>query len=227
MFVAGVDGCRAGWVWFRVEVPSMDCRVEVVDLETILINRPSELLYLGIDIPIGLLDRSRRCDVAARALLSTPRASSVFSPPCRDAVRAPDYQSACDENCIRTGKKISRQAWGIARKIREVDDAITIAGQTWAFEVHPEVSLWAMNNRSPMRHGKKSREGRLERSEVLRTTFQNIDALIELRPKGVGVDDLLDSAAAAWTAIRLWRGTAQSVSEVESDERNLRASIHY
>ena len=54
MFVAGVDGCRPGWVCFKVEVVSLAASVDVVELPSLLRGRPSDLAYLGIDIPIGL-----------------------------------------------------------------------------------------------------------------------------------------------------------------------------
>ena len=53
MFVAGVDGCRAGWVAFEVEVPSITTSVEVVNLPTWLRERPPDLACVGIDIPYG------------------------------------------------------------------------------------------------------------------------------------------------------------------------------
>jgi len=87
MFVAGVDGCRAGWVRFAVEVPSLATSVDVVDLAELLRNRPSDLACIGIDIPIGLIDGSRACDKAARKLLGQPRGSSVFAAPCRRLCR--------------------------------------------------------------------------------------------------------------------------------------------
>jgi predicted RNase H-like nuclease len=69
MYVAGVDGCRAGWVAFKIELPSRKTSVDVVDLPGLMKNRPPDLAYLGIDIPIGLLDSSRACDIAAQKLL--------------------------------------------------------------------------------------------------------------------------------------------------------------
>ncbi len=69
LFVAGVDGCRAGWVWFKVDVTSLATSVEVVDLLKLLTGRPSDLACLGIDIPIGLLDGSRACNKVARRML--------------------------------------------------------------------------------------------------------------------------------------------------------------
>ena len=44
---------------------------------------------------------------------------------------------------------------------------------------------------------------------------------------GVGKDDLLDAAAAAWTALRRHRGEAICVSTSERDEKGLAATIYY
>ena len=43
MFVDGVDGCQAGWVWFKVEVSSLATLVEVFDSPQLPKNRPSLL----------------------------------------------------------------------------------------------------------------------------------------------------------------------------------------
>lgn len=68
MIVAGVDGCPAGWVAFKVQLPSLVTSIEVVDLLSWLKERPPDIARLGIDIPIGLFDRPRACDIAARKL---------------------------------------------------------------------------------------------------------------------------------------------------------------
>jgi predicted RNase H-like nuclease len=78
-----------------------------------------------------------------------------------------------------------------------------------------------------MQCGKKSKSGRLERLTILREVFLGIDVHVEQRPVGVGVDDLLDAAAAAWTAIRRWQGVAVRMHEAERDERGLLTTIHY
>jgi predicted RNase H-like nuclease len=80
MFVAGVDGCRAGWIAFKVELPSLATSLDVIDLPALLRKRPPEFAYLGIAIPIGLLDGSRACDKAARKLLGI-HAVPASSPP--------------------------------------------------------------------------------------------------------------------------------------------------
>jgi len=49
------------------------------------------------------------------------RKSSIFPVPCREAVYAETYEKACEVNKLLTGKLISKQAWNIVPKIRDVD----------------------------------------------------------------------------------------------------------
>src|SRR5215469_7043187 len=166
MFVAGVDGCRAGWVAFKVEVPSLATSVDVVDLSKLLSSRPTNLVCLAIDIPIGLLDCSRACDKAARKLLGQPRGTSVFAAPCRAALSEITHAAASQMNREKTGRGLSQQAFGIIPKIKQVDDAIRAECQRGVIEVHPEVCFWALNQYRPMTHNKKTKEGAAERIAV-------------------------------------------------------------
>lgn len=225
MFVAGVDGYRGGWVCVKIEVPSFTTSIGLIDLPATLKNKPSDLAYLGIDIPIGLLDGSRACDKAARALLGQPRGTSVFASPCRAALAAEGHAEASTINRERTGRGLSRQAWGISRKIKQVDDAITSDCQRWAFEVHPEVCFWALAGQRPMVHNKKTDAGVRERLDLLRTVFPDIQRHLLNRPSGVHKDDFVDAAVAAWTALKLQRGTASHVCTPERDDKGLELSI--
>jgi len=227
MFVAGVDGCRAGWVAFKVELSAHATSVEIVDLSILLQERPRDLACVAIDIPIGLLDDPRACDTAARKLLGQPRGSSVFPAPCRAALGAQNYAEASSTNRQKAAKGLTRQAWGIAPKIKQVDDAITSDCQCWAFEVHPEVCFWALNQRHPMKHNKKTKEGATERIAVLRRVFPEIETHLANRRARVGADDLLDAAAAAWTALRWHRNEAECVCTPEHDEKGLAVTIYY
>ena len=113
MCVAGVDGCRGGWVRFRVDLASLNTSVEIIDLPSVLTNSPDELAILAIDIPIGLLDVSRACDKAARKLLGQPRGTSVFASPCRAFLSEKNHAAAIAINRRVTGRGLSLQAWGI------------------------------------------------------------------------------------------------------------------
>lgn len=227
MLVAGVDGCRAGWIRFAVEVASLATSVNLVDLPELLRSPPADLACLGIDIPIGLIAGARACDKAARTLLGQPRGTSVFAAPCRTALAANNHAEASEMNRQKTTRGLSQQAWGIARKIKQVDDAITPECQRWAFEVHPEVCFWALNERHPMQYNKKTKEGAAERIVLLRRVFPQIEAHLVNRPRGVGADDLLDAAAAAWTALRWYRDEVESVCMPEIDEIGISATIYY
>ena len=121
MFVVGIDGCRGGWVGFKVDVASMSTLVELIDLPSILRNKPHDLAILAIDIPIGPLDGSRACDKAARRLLGQPRGTSVFAAPCRASLSAKNHATASATNLRITGRGLSQQAWRIAPKISQVD----------------------------------------------------------------------------------------------------------
>jgi predicted RNase H-like nuclease len=227
MFVAGIDGCRGGWVAFKVEVPTKTTSVELIDLASILRNKPNDLAILAIDIPIGSLDGSRACDKAARKLLGQPRGTSVFAAPCRASISAKNHAAASATNLRITGKGLSQQAWGIASKIKHVDDAITPECQELVFEVHPEVSFWALAGKRPMKHGKKTMAGVNERLDLLRTVFPDIEHRLQNRPAKVGEDDVIDGAVAAWTALRICKGEARRVCEPERDAKGLDVAIWF
>jgi predicted RNase H-like nuclease len=78
-----------------------------------------------------------------------------------------------------------------------------------------------------MAHKKTTTEGKAERISLLAPIFPKIERHIDSRPSGVGKDDLLDAAAAAWTALRRHRGEAICVSTSERDEKGLAATIYY
>jgi predicted RNase H-like nuclease len=94
--------------------------------------------------------------------------------------------------------------------------------QASIFEVHPEISFWALNGRRPLRHKKYKREGRAERLRLLLPHFPAIqEHLDELDRRKSGQHDLLDVAAAAWTADRVARGVVPR----QFDRKGLRMEI--
>jgi predicted RNase H-like nuclease len=78
-----------------------------------------------------------------------------------------------------------------------------------------------------MTHNKKKGSGFNERLSLLLRLFSDIPQHLDSKPQGVGNDDLLDAAAAAWTALRRHRGEAVFVCPLERDERGLGANIWY
>jgi predicted RNase H-like nuclease len=199
--------------------------VEVVSKISELISASPLPLLVGIDIPIGLpLKGPRACDLAARRLLGQPRSSSVFPAPVRATLVAKNYEEACRLSTAAHGKSMSKQAYEIIAKIREVDDLMTPEIQTWLFEVHPEVSFYTLNGRHPLKHSKHEREGKEERIQLLLPHYPAIQKhLGELKRSQTGEDDLLDAAVAAWTAESVARGVVPR----QYDSRGLRMEIVY
>jgi predicted RNase H-like nuclease len=98
-----------------------------------------------------------------------------------------------------SGLGISKQAYSLGPRILHV----TRLAQSDArvFEVHPEVSFRAMNGGKPLRYRKKAFGGVLERLEVLQRHGIELADLGE--SASAPIDDVLDAAAAAWSAQRI------------------------
>ena len=101
---------------------------------------------------------ARCCDVEARRVLG-PRRSSVFPAPDPRVITAPTYGQALERARFFTGAGISKQAHGIYPKILEVNWALTPSIQGRVFELHPEVSFWALAGGQPMAHPKRTVKG--------------------------------------------------------------------
>ena len=160
---------------------------------------------LFIDIPIGLADGHKRdCDQMVRRLLSPLRHTSVFSTPVRDAVYAPDYDTACNINAKQTGNRISKQSWNICPKIREVDEYLREHPglQNRVYESHPEVAFYALNGLQSLPTQKKSNEGQAQRLALLEQHIDNArrlfsDAAGDYPRSQVQCDDILDAMVLA------------------------------
>jgi predicted RNase H-like nuclease len=159
---AGVDGCRAGWVAAFVCVDGGETRVRVVPRFADVLAAPEEPAVTAVDIPIGLPQRlgpgGRGPERAVRPLLGA-RQSSVFSVPSRGAVSAPDYRQAC-RIALETSdppRKVSRQLFAIAPKIREVDALLRADASLGkrVCETHPEVAFWRLNGERALSEPKK------------------------------------------------------------------------
>lgn len=205
---AGVDGARGGWV-FVLDVGGMLTSGLVLDLASLVRELPSDTL-IAIDIPIGLPEtHPREADGLARKELG-PRRSSVFPAPARVTLAATDYRDACARSFARSGRKLSRQAFHLLPKIREVDVALRsdAALRARTFEVHPEVSFAEIHG-SPLASPKRRAAGRVERLALVRSLHP--DPLALLPAGAVAKDDLLDAFAALWSAKRMAAGVARSL----------------
>jgi len=230
-FYVGADGCKGGW--FAVVINQEgQWQAELFESISKLWEKYREASSILIDIPIGLREYGpleRICDIEARKLLGRPRASSVFRPPCRQAVYEAILEAKTKNSQI-TGKSLPNQTLSIIPKIREVDKLVlsNVEARESIKEVHPEVCFWALAGR-PMQHKKDEKEGISERRKVLRSknshTVEIFDyAVANFKRKEVARDDILDALAAAITAL----GPIKSLPETpEFDEKGLPMQMLY
>ena len=224
--VAGVDGCRDGWV---VAVVPVDGKAPASleranDLADVIARLDAGLLEaVGIDMPIGLpTTGSRHCDVEARRMVG-PRRSSVFPAPVRAVLGAPGYAEALRLSRAASGTGLSRQTFGILPKVHELDRVMTPERQARLVEVHPEVSFAVLAGR-PMAHPKRTPQGRAERLTALRAVFGDVERGGATRMAGVRPDDVLDALAVAWSARRFAQGIATRMGG-DVDAHGLRMEI--
>jgi predicted RNase H-like nuclease len=202
--VAGLDGCRAGWLMATVPLRAAGPpRLELVDdLRDVVVRlEAGNLAAAAIDIPIGLAAGTPRlCDVEARRLLGARR-SSIFPAPARSVLGAASYEEACARSALACGKKISRQLFNILPKIQQVDALVTPRRQARLFEMCPELSFAVLAG-APMRANKRTAAGRGERVTALEAVFGDIEQLVRRPPPGAARDDVLDALIGVWTARR-------------------------
>jgi predicted RNase H-like nuclease len=215
--VVGVDGCRAGWIGIVIEPgPSAGftapaARVHGVFGDSIdqLVTRLPAVAVIAIDIPIHPPDDGvRPCDLAAKQHLGGRKQSSLFLTPTRAALEASTYQVALERARASTAKGISVQAWALRSKILEVDTWMATAPCP-VFEVHPEISFSLMTG-SSIQPSKSTWAGFTARNSALRAQGITLPDDIGTAGTQARIDDILDAAAAAWSAHRIASGTAVS-----------------
>jgi predicted RNase H-like nuclease len=199
---------------------------------------PEVPAIVAVDIPIGLPDRigpgGRGPERAIRALLGA-RQSSVFAVPPRAAIYAADFGAACAAALAASEppRKVSRQLFMIAPKIREADELLRAdaALAPRVYEVHPELAFWRLNGERPLDQPKKVKGACYPPGLALRRGLLIAAGLAETvvtgaPPRGAGADDLLDALACAMIARRLRTGTARPFPDPpECDAHGLRVAI--
>jgi predicted RNase H-like nuclease len=206
--VVGVDGTKGGWVGIELE-DGLFSRDYLLPVDTDF-GALRDAQLIAVDIPIGF--GPRKADDHARAFLRGA-ASTVFKTPPRELLEMP----------FGPGLGLSAQSHALGARILHVTG---LAREDSRFrEVHPEVSFRAMNGGLPLGQGKKSAVGALERVELLRREGIELRDLSEAA--GVPLDDVLDAAAAAWSAQRIATGAAQSLPDPPEEIDGYPVAIWY
>ena len=120
--VAGVDGCRNGWVVASLAADgALHPRVEMVESFGAVLDLG--FAAVGVDMPFQLLEDGPRPDETEARRLLGPRRSSIFPSPIRAVLDCIDYAEALEVSRRLSGRGLSKQAWNLVPKIIEVRDA--------------------------------------------------------------------------------------------------------
>jgi predicted RNase H-like nuclease len=203
--LAGIDGCRAGWLVATTAGVRVSARLDLDDVT-----------LAGVDMPIGLSDGSPRvCDIAARKFLGRG-GSSVFPAPPRAILNCADYAAALDVARSATGRGISRQTFHISAKVAEVDRLIQSGVNCCLVEVHPECSFRVLNSGEVL-PPKKTVAGLDKRRQLLRHHFD----VPTTAPRGAALHDMLDAYAVLWSTMRFVSNEHQVFGDGQVDERGI------
>lgn len=230
--VAGVDGCKGGWVAVTASKDTLEAGV-FRSFAGLLAALPVDAI-IAVDMPIGLPEMTRRGGRGPEALvrpLLGPRQSSVFSIPSRTAVYAGDAPfttldawyddhrraSSVARQTSDPPRGVSIQAFGIFSKIREIDSLLRQRPdlRSRVHESHPEVAFWRLHGSQTMSLPKKLKNrvnaaGMDERKALLNAVGVERSFLDRAPPRGAATDDFLDATAMCLVAGRIARGEAIS-----------------
>lgn len=225
--LAGIDGCPAGWIACLIAAEGpLTPEIRVVSRLADVLGGDAAPALAAIDMPIGLPDHcgpgGRGPERLVRAKLGE-RQSSVFAIPSRSAVYAGEglderaaYAAACQASLATSEppKKVSKQAFNLFPRMRELDRLLTEPSTVRLYESHPELALAMLNDWTAMALPKKVKSrpnppGLDERRALLARYGFSPDMLVS-PPRGTGPDDLIDACALALVARRIFGGTAVS-----------------
>ncbi len=243
IWIAGVDGCRAGWIAVFRSIESGVWRFRFAPTLTGIVDAEERPRIVAIDMPTGFADCAERsgrpCERAARKLLPG-KTSSVFATPCRAALEAKTYAAASTLNCDSGphGVRLTKQCYNLFPKMQELD-ALLRSRPTLhrhIFEAHPELAFTRMNGGRPVLAPKRTAEGQTARQRLLaRHGFASAARVwaayrqdTGLRRSDAGLDDALDAAAVCRTALLIHGDAAAHLpGRIERDRYGLPMAIWY
>lgn len=210
MRAIGVDAWRGGWVAVVLDDGTVTATRLAVTLDQIADAYPGAAA-IGVDMPLGLLERGwREADRLAAARLGAHR-SRVFMVPPRAVWEAGTHEEAVRRCRLLTDPPAgcSRQAWNLREKLLPANE-LHARQRHRLFEVHPEISFAELNGGTPVAAGKKTWNGQMTRRALLGQAGIRLPG--DLAGAGnVPPDDILDAAVVAWSAGRIASGRASSL----------------
>jgi len=212
--VAGVEPCPGGWLVvsarltgitaFPQEPEVFEGFAEIIDyrpsFDVIAVHAP--LSFPTDDTPGG-----RTCDRLARELLGWPRSGAIVSPPSRKLLANPTKARVAAAGLSPIAA--ARVGW-----FKQVMEEMAPYRQRQVFEVHPELSLYQLNDDTPMRYSKYDGRGVKERRDLVTAKIAGIDEVLDADLPKVTIQHLLDATVDMVTARRI---AARAVDRLPED----------
>ena len=206
--VAGVDGCRGGWVVAHA------AGIDVVSSLAPLLER---FAVIGVDMPIGLPDGPHRgADSQARRFLGR-RHVTVFTVPSRTVLAHTSHRDANAASRHLYGRGVTVQSFNLFPKIREVDALPVELLRDRIVEIHPECAFVRMAG-APL-PPKRTAEGAAARRALVREHV-GLD-VTATRGSRAAAHDVLDACAVLWSARRYVAGVAIAFGDGALDARGV------
>ncbi len=242
-WVAGVDGCRAGWIAALQNLKSGDWHFHYAASLAAIVDLPQRPKVIAIDMPMGFLEQAepggRACEREARKLLKG-KTSSVFAVPVRAVLASPSYVHALEANRASSDHRLglSKQAWHLVPKMCELDALLMDRPplRKRVFEAHPELAFARLNNGTAVLASKKTAEGQHARLALLAAAgFKQAQErwgehrnAQKLRRTDVADDDAYDALAVCVTARRIASREAIVLpAKPGRDSRGIEMAVRY
>ena len=225
--VVGVDACKAGWVFIRLVNGEFDTAQFYQEFAA-GVDAYDDAVAIGVDIPIGYPNpppERRSADTDARAMVG-PRWRSVFWALRPNLLEQQNWDDANQESKCLYREGISKQSFALKPKINQV--AVVAARDNRVYEVHPEVSFAALAEEH-LQFSKTQWNGQHVRRRLLEDHGIVIPYNLIDEVRTADVDDVLDAAAAAWSAHRIALEQAVALPRAieEYDVSGRRVAIWY
>jgi len=216
--------------WPCREVP---CLAVCPDFRAVL-ALTADCQRVAVDIPIGIPsgEQIRRCDVEAKDFLreNDHNPAAVFFTPPRESLPAesPREFQQLHKRARKTGA--GYPVWGILKKLKQANEAMTPELQEKIIEFHPELAWLHLAGRNL--GSKHENEGITERKKVLLPMVPELEQLLSWKDflgRAAALDDLLDSLIGLAVAKASLRNSPYRLpaGEPEIDKTGLRMEIWY
>ncbi|MBH19761.1 MAG: hypothetical protein CL851_04955 [Crocinitomicaceae bacterium] len=232
----GIDGFLNRWCVCFIDFKNQITISTYSNIEKVM-NFVDDESRIFIDIPIGLSSKliERKIDQKLREKLPKGKKSSVFTAPCRQAVKAKNYLKARELNKKILSKSISIQSWNISNKIKEIDEFLINSKniQINIHESHPELCFINLNDGVALKFSKKTKEGVNERVNILNKFIKNTEDILEknyhqYKNEKIKRDDILDAISLAVSVKKWIKNGSRKISQYPKyDEKGLPFEIYY